>query len=79
MYCPGKYCFSREKYESPDGYVTTPRSIYGCGNCVALFVHKVPFTLQEQVKAIKTDNRRFFLKEPGTQQTTGTSISINQL
>ena len=25
VYCPGKYCFNREKYESFGGYVTTPR------------------------------------------------------
>ena len=35
VYCPGKYCFNREKCESLDGYVTTPRSIYGCGKCGA--------------------------------------------
>ena len=29
VYCPGKYCFKREKCESLDGYVTPPRSIYG--------------------------------------------------
>ena len=47
VYCPGKYCLKREKCESFGGYVTTPRSIYGCGKCGAwLFVHKVPFTLQ---------------------------------
>ena len=46
VYCPGKYCFNREKCESIVGYVTTPRSIYGCGKCGAwLFVHKVPFKL----------------------------------
>ena len=45
MYCPGKYCFNREKCESLEGFVTTPRSIYGCGKCGAwFFVHKVPFT-----------------------------------
>ena len=33
VYCPGKYCFNREKCESLGGYVTTPRSIYGCGKC----------------------------------------------
>ena len=59
--CPGKYGFNREKCESCDGYVTTPRSIYGCGNCGAwLFVHKVPFMLQEHVKTTKTDKTRFF-------------------
>ena len=42
VYCPGKYCLSREKCESLGGYVTTPRSNYGCGKCGAwLFVHKV--------------------------------------
>ena len=60
--CPGKYCFEREKCVSVDGYVTTPRSFYGCGNCGAwLFVHKIPFMLQEHVKAIKTDKTRSFL------------------
>ena len=44
VYCLGKYCSNREKCESLDGYVTTPRSIYCCGKCGAcLFVHKVPF------------------------------------
>ena len=61
VYCPGKYCSNRVKCESLDGYVTTPRSIYGCGKCEArLFVHKVPFMLQEQVKTTKTDKSRFF-------------------
>ena len=41
--------------------VTTPRSIYGCDKCGAwLFVHKVPFTLQENVKTTKTEKTRFF-------------------
>ena len=35
VYCPGKYCFKTEKCESLGGYVTTPRSIYGCGKCRA--------------------------------------------
>ena len=62
MYCPGKYGFKREKCESLDGYVTTPRSIYGCGNCGAwLFVHKVLFVLQEHVMTTKTQKTRFFL------------------
>ena len=60
MYCPGKSCLNREKWKSIGGYVTTPRSIYGCDNCGAwLFVHKVPFTLQEHVKTTKTDRTRF--------------------
>ena len=61
VYCPGEYCLNREKCESIGGYVTTPRSIYGCGKCGAwLFVHKVPFTLQEHVKTTKTEKTRFF-------------------
>ena len=62
VYCPGKYCFNREKCESLDGYVTTPRSIYAFGKCGAwLFVQKVPFMLQENVKTTKTAKTRFFL------------------
>ena len=61
VYCPGKYCFNREKCESLGGYVTTLRSIYSCGKCGAwLFVQKVPFMVQEHVKTTKTDKTRFF-------------------
>ena len=61
VYCPVEYCLNREKCESLGGYVTTPRSIYGCGKCGALlFVHKVPFMLQENVKTTKTVKTRFF-------------------
>ena len=60
VYCPGKYCCNREKCESLGGYVTTPRSIYGCGMCGAWFVHKVPFMLKEHVKTTTTDKTRFF-------------------
>ena len=61
VHCPGEYCFNREKCKSIGGYVTTPRSIYGCDKCGAwLLVHKVPFTLQEHVKTTKTDKTRFF-------------------
>ena len=61
VYCPVEYCLNREKCISIGGYVTTPRSIYGCDNCGAsLFVHKVPFRLQEHVKTTKTDKTRFF-------------------
>ena len=61
VYCPGKYCSNREKCESLCVYETTPRSIHASGKCGAwLFVHKVPFMLQEHVKATKTDKTRFF-------------------
>ena len=61
VYCPGKYCLNREKWESIGGYVTTSRSIYGCGKCGAcLFVRKAPFALHEHVKTTKTDKTRFF-------------------
>ena len=61
VYCPGKYSSNREKCESIGSYVTSPRSIFGCGKCGAwLFVHKVPFMLQEHVKTTQTDKTRFF-------------------
>ena len=71
VYCPGKYCFNREQCESIGGNVTTPRTIYGCGKCGAwLFVHKVPFTLQEHVTTTQTDKTRFFFaKKDFTRQT----------
>ena len=73
VYCPGKCCSNRDKCESLDGYVTTPRSIYGFVKCGAwLFVHRVPFMLQEHIKTTKTEKTRFFLlkkDELGTQQT----------
>ena len=61
VFCPGDYCLNREKCKSIGGFVTTPRSIYGCDKCGAwLFVHKVPFTLHEHVKTTKTDRTSFF-------------------
>ena len=61
VYCPGEFCPNREKCEYLGGYVTTPRSIYACGKFGAwLFVQKVPFMLQQHVKATKTDKTRFF-------------------
>ena len=61
VFCRSKNSFKREKCDTLDGYVTTPRSIYGCGKFGAwLFVHKVlPFMLQEHVKTTKTDKTRF--------------------
>ena len=73
VYCPGKYCLNTEKWNPFGGYVQTPRSIYGCGKFGAwLFVHKVPFTLQEHVKTTKTDKTRFFATKDGTRQTSST-------
>ena len=61
VYCPGKYCLNGEKFESLGGYVTIPRSISGYEECGAwLFVHKIPSTLQEQVKTTETDKTCFF-------------------
>ena len=61
MYCHGEFCLNRKKCDSIGGYVTIPRSIYGCGKCGAwLLVHKVPFVLQEHVKTTNTDKIRFF-------------------
>ena len=61
VYCPGKYCSNRGKCESLGGYVTTLRPIYASGKYGAwLFVHKVPFMLQEHIKTTKTDKTRFF-------------------
>ena len=41
VFCLGNYCLNREKCESIGGYVTTLRSIFGCGKCGAwLFVTK---------------------------------------
>ena len=60
VYCLGKCCSNREKRETLGGYVTTPRSVFASGKCGAwLFVHKVPFTLQEHVKMTNTDKTRF--------------------
>ena len=60
--CPGKYCSNKEECEIFVGYVTTPRSMYSCGKCGAwLFVHKVPFMLQEHVKDDKNRQNTFFL------------------
>ena len=71
VYCPIEFCLNREKCNSIGGFVTTPRLIYGCDICEAwLFVHKVPFTLQEHVKTTKTDKTRFFFaKKDVTRQT----------
>ena len=71
VYCSSDFCLNKEKCKSIGGFVTTPRSIYGCDNCGAwLFVHKVPFTLQEHVKTTKTDKTRFFFaKKDVTRQT----------
>ena len=55
VYCPDKLCFDRGNYECLDGYVTTPRSIYGYGKCGSRLVHKVPFMLQDHVKTTERD------------------------
>ena len=83
VFCPGEHCLNKETCKSIGGYVTTLRSIYGKDNCGAwLFVHKVPFTLQEHVKTTQTDKTRFFFaKKDVTRQTTvqKSPVSINQI
>ena len=74
VYCPGKYYFNRNKWESLDFYETSPRFIHGCGRCGAwLFAHKVPFTLHEQLMTSKLQTRHVFSllerDEFGTPQT----------
>ena len=62
VFCPGRYCFNREKSDYLGGYVTTLRCIYGFWKCGAwLFVHKVLFMLQEHVKTTQTDKTSLFL------------------
>ena len=62
VYFPGEYCLKEENCISFVGYVTTPRSIYGCDNYGAwLLVHNVPFTLQEHVKTTKNRQNTLFL------------------
>ena len=56
-YRPVKYCSNGEKCESLGGYVTTPRSIYGCGKCGARLCD---FLLQQHIKTTQTDKARFF-------------------
>ena len=78
VYCPAKSCLKREKCKSIGGYVTTPRSIYGCDNCGAwLFVHKVPFKLQEHVKTTKTDKTRFFFAKKDVTMLPDKQLFIN--
>ena len=75
------YCPNGEKCKSIGGNVTTSRSIYGCDKCGAwLFVHKVPFTLQEQVKTTKTDKTLFFFakKRITCCPTNNCSLMFNQ-
>ena len=83
VYCPGKLCLNREKCEAFGGYVTTPRSIYGCDNCGAwLFVLKVPSKFHEHVKTTKTDKTRFFFAIKDVTRQVNVhycSISINQI
>ena len=70
VYCLGECCLNKEKFKSIGGYVTTPRSIYSCDYFgVWLFVHKVPFTLQEHVKTTKTDKTRLFFAKKDARQT----------
>ena len=62
VYCPNKFCLNREICKYIAGYVTTPRSIYGCNNCGAwLFVHKVFFHVTGARKHDKNRQNTLFL------------------
>ena len=80
-----QYCLNREKCESTDGYLTTPRSIHGGGTRGAwFFVHKVAFALQQHVKTTKANKTRFLFAKKDELVTRKTivhycSISINQI
>ena len=75
VYCPGENCLNREKCKSIDGYVTNPRSIYGCDNCRAWFSdHKVLFTLQEHVKTTKKQTKHAFFLLKNCYTTNNCSI-----
>ena len=78
-YCPGEKCFNREKCESLDGFLLTPRSIYGCGRYGAwLFVHKVCFTLHEHISTTKIDKTRSFIVNNWTCYPTIICSKMNQ-
>ena len=64
VFCPGNFCFKREKCESLDGYVTTLGSICSCGKCGAWwFVLNVLLMPQEHVKTTNLDKKRFLFEE----------------
>ena len=62
LYCLGKYCLKREKCKYIGGYVTTPRSNYGCDNCGAwLFVSKRSFHVTGARRDDKNRQNTLFL------------------
>ena len=66
---------STEKFVSLGGYVTTPRSIYGCGKCGAcLYVHEFPSMLKEHVETTQTGKTRFFFAEKDEHVTRQTFV-----
>ena len=78
VYHPGEYCFNREISESFDGYVTTPRSKYGCRKCRAwLVVHKFLFMLQEHVRTTKTDKTCFFFVKKNLNLVPNNQLLLN--
>ena len=83
VYCPGKYCFNREMRISWWSCNNSESHLWlwKCG--ARLFVHKVPFMLQEHVKRTKTDKTRFFFVKKDELVTRPTivnycPISINE-
>ena len=58
VYCPGKYCSNREKFESLDGYVATTRSIYSSGSLVVC--SQISFYVTGACKDDKNRQNTFF-------------------
>ena len=86
VYCPGENSLNREKCESHGGYVTTPRSIFGCGKCGAwLFVQKVPlflcyknrqntfFSLRKKMNFLP--DKQLFIKVPSRNNSPPTTVT----
>ena len=66
VYFPGKYCSNREKCVSFDGYVTTPISIQGRGECEAwLLAQKVPFYVRRAGEDNKNRQHTLFFATKG--------------
>ena len=61
VFCPGKYCLIREKCKSIGGYVTIPRSIYGCDNWSLVVCSQSSFHVTRAGKDDKNRQNTLFL------------------